>query len=85
MRLLIIDSLCLWHNHWLMVGGRSHSTETVKPRRETINDRRAQSAIAVTIIVNSLEECEDVAWEGLVGSETIPECLNGNLRRLSIP
>lgn len=81
MKLLIINLLCLRHNHWLVVGGRSHGTDTEEPRRETASHRRGQSTIAVTIIIDTLEEREYAARKWLLRSETIPEGLNGNLQR----
>jgi len=62
-----------------MVGRRSHSTATIESRRKTFTNRSLKVTLAISIIVDTLEELEDLRIRGLVGSEASTEVLTGDV------
>lgn len=54
--IVLSTTLSNWHEDGLMVAGRSHSADTVGTSGETTGGGSSQQAVAVSVIVDTLEE-----------------------------
>lgn len=50
------------HEDGLMVGGRGHGADTVEASGKTASDNSLQASVAISSIVDSLEEGKGVGW-----------------------
>ena len=62
-----------------MVGGRIHGANTISTSRETVGDNSLKKTLAVSIIVDTLEEGKYLRIRGRGSSDITVQILNGNM------
>ena len=77
--IILGSALCDGHYDWLVVGGRSHSTDTVIASRETTSDCGPQFTSVIASVINALEEGESGGIKSFRGRQIITKSLNGNM------
>lgn len=67
------------HQNGLMVGSTGHGADTVAASRETTSDFSGELTVAVTSIVDTLEEGKDSGIQGLGGVQGVASVLNSDV------